>query len=390
MSPKKVIYFSNPFYLDYDLPLIKYLSKEADVFYFLDISPLSSQATLLEIENYDNKASITADNKYNISELFGDYLPKGKTFLINRKTNKPAISNIKLQIRLARLIKQISPDILHFNTDFNHNYFLIPFLCKLTFVCTVHDPLPHSDDDLFKEKLKRMFFFPFIKNFIVLNSEQRNDFIHRYKLKHKNVFISSLSIYEYLSVRKVAENPPLSEASDYSTRILFFGRINRYKGIDHLLKAFGKIVARYPNTGLVIAGKGDLKTNISELKKNVIFINRFISNNELTILIRRSDFIVCPYIDATQSGVIMTAFAFEKPVIATDVGGLKEFVNDGITGLLVKPGDEDQLFEAMEKLITNRQLLNHLAGNINKIYRYGDRSWTSVAKNTVNIYSKIT
>jgi len=390
MSLKKVIYFSNPFYLDYDLPLIKSLSKVVDVYYFLDISPVSSKATLLEIDNYDHKASITDDNKYNVSELFGDYLPKGKTFLINRMTNRPAISNIILQIRLARMVKKISPDILHFNTDFNLNYLFIPFLCRLSFVCTVHDPLPHSDDDLLKEKLKRKVFFSFVKNFIVLNREQRNDFIQRYKLRNKNVFISSLSIYDYLSGRRTDENLPLKDGSGYSSRILFFGRINRYKGIDHLLKAFGKIVAKYPNTGLVIAGKGELNTSISGSTGNVSIINRFISNNELTVLIRESDFVVCPYIDATQSGVIMTAFAFKKPVIATDVGGLKEFVDDGITGLLVKPGDTDQLAEAMEKLIANRNLLNHMAENINNIYHYGDRSWNSIAGNTISIYGKIT
>jgi glycosyltransferase involved in cell wall biosynthesis len=388
-SAKKIVYISNPFYLDYDLPLIKNLAKEIDIYYFLDISPISAQATLLKIDNFDYRPHIDSGDKYNVSNLFEGYLPKGKTFLINRRTNKPSISNLKLQFVLAKLITKISPDILHFNTDFNHNYLLIPFLCKISFVYTVHDPLPHSDDDLFKERLKRKIFFPFVKNFIVLNHEQRNDFIQRYRLKNINVFVSSLSIYEYLSLRITRIPHQYQHSSGYSMRIIFFGRINQYKGINYLLKAFAKIVTRYPKTELVIAGKGDIRPYDTGFSKNVTFINKFIPNDELALLINESDFVVCPYIDATQSGVIMTAFAFAKPVITTDVGGLKEFVEDGITGFLIKPKDEDLLAVTMEKFITNPDLLNHMSKNIQDIYHSGDRSWGNIARNTVNIYNKL-
>jgi glycosyltransferase involved in cell wall biosynthesis len=388
-SVEKVIYFSNPFYLDYDLPLIKNLAKETDIYYFLDVSPISTQATLLEIENYNKKPGIVDETTYNISKLFRDFLPEGKTFIINRKTNRPAISNLKLQITLAKIIKKISPDILHFNTDFNHNYFLIPFLCKILFVSTIHDPLPHLDNDSLRESLKRKIFFPFIRNFIILNNLQRNDFIHRYKLKKRNVFVSSMSTYDYLSTRTTISHLDQKFSPGHSIKIIFFGRINQYKGISYLLKAFNKIVTKYPETELILAGKGDLKKYYIEFSDNITLINRYILNDELSSLIVGSDFVVCPYIDATQSGVIMTAFAFAKPVIATDVGGLKEFVEDGITGFLINPVDADQLEIAMEKLITNPDLLSGMSKNIQNKYRYGDCSWENIAKETVKIYNKL-
>lgn len=390
MKPvEKVIYFSNPFYLDYDLPLIKNLAKETDIYYFLDVSPVSTQATLLEIENYNKKPGIVDGTTYNISKLFRDFLPEGKTFIINRKTNRPAISNLKLQITLAKIIKKISPDLLHFSTDFNHNYFLIPFICKILLVSTVHDPLPHLDNDSLRESLKRKIFFPFIKNFIILNNVQRDDFIRRYKLKKRNVFVSSMSTYDYLSTRTTLSPPIQKFPTDRSIKIIFFGRINQYKGISYLLKAFKKIVTKYPETELILAGKGDLKKYCTEFQDNITLINRYIMNDELSNLIVGSDFVVCPYIDATQSGVIMTAFAFAKPVIATDVGGLKEFVEDGITGFIINPMDADQLEIAMEKLITNPDLLSGMSKNIQNKYRYGDCSWENIAKETVKIYNKL-
>lgn len=388
-SAGKVVYISNPFYLDYDLSLIRNLSKIVDIYYFLDISPISSQATILKIDHYVDRPYIGDETTYNLSKLFHGYLPVGKTFIINRRTNKPSKSNLKLQFSISKLFNQIAPDILHFNTDINHNYFLIPSLCKMPIVYTVHDPLPHSDDDRLKERLKRKLFYPLVKNFIILNNDQRNVFIKRYHLKNKNVFVLSLGIYEYLSDRRGFSCRDHISSSENSIKIIFFGRINKYKGVNYLLEAFEGIVKKYPKTELVIAGKGYLPESYIEPPENVTFINRYIFNDELSDLITDSDFVVCPYLDATQSGVIMTAFAFAKPVIATNVGGLKEYVEDGITGLLIKPKDIDQLKDSMERLINNPDLINNMSKNIYNKYHFGEHSWEDIAKHTVNIYNKV-
>ena len=77
-----------------------------------------------------------------------------------------------------------------------------------------------------------------------------------------------------------------------------------------------------------MAGGGKFHFDVSEYEAlDYIGIrNRFIPDDEMVALIKNCAFMVCPYTDATQSGVIMSAFAFNKPVIATDVGGLPEMV----------------------------------------------------------------
>lgn len=388
-SPDKVIYFSNPFYLDYDLPLIRHLSKETSLHYFLDVSPLSTRATILKIKDFVKTADILDGTAYHIDYQFDD-LPHGKTFIINRKTNKLSFSNILMQFRLARIVKKIDPDIIHFNTDFTHNYFLLHFLLKIPIIWTVHDPIPHTDNDTFREALKRRIFYRLISNYIILNHEQQHEFIKRYKLQKRNVFISTLSIYDYLLRDRSLPSFDRSHLPGDSVQLIFFGRINKYKGIKYLLPAFNSIVSKFPDTRLVIAGKGDPKVQNIEGMKNVSFINHYIENEELAKLISESDLVVCPYTDATQSGVIMTAFAFCKPVIATNVGGLKNFVEDGITGLLIDPRSADKLEEAIEKFILDPGMLNKLGRNIFDKYHTGESSWKAIARNTIEIYSSAT
>lgn len=106
-------------------------------------------------------------------------------------------------------------------------------------------------------------------------------------------------------------------------------------------------------------------------------------------LIKKAQFVVCPYIDATQSGVIMSSFALNKPVIATHTGGLPEMVIDKRYGLIIPPKDEIALANAISTLWNDKSLLSALATNIENDYKRGRNSWLSIAKDINNIYEYI-
>lgn len=121
--------------------------------------------------------------------------------------------------------------------------------------------------------------------------------------------------------------------------LLFFGLIRDYKGLDLLIEAFGKLDQRYH---LVIAGEpyGDFgryrqQIEASPLKANIHQHTRFIADAEVPAFFGAADAVALPYISATQSGITAIAYHFGVPVIATDVGGLKEALNNGRTGVLV-------------------------------------------------------
>ena len=112
-----------------------------------------------------------------------------------------------------------------------------------------------------------------------------------------------------------------------------------------------------------------------------------IPNQQLGKLFMEATVVVCPYIDATQSGVVLTAYAFKRPVVATKIGGLTQYVKHEITGLLVDPNDHYQLAEALIRILENRNLRMKLEEGIEDMAA-NDLNWDNIAKKTVAIYNQ--
>lgn len=126
--------------------------------------------------------------------------------------------------------------------------------------------------------------------------------------------------------------------------LLFFGFIRNYKGLDILIRAFSDSRLRGKNLKLLVAGEfyenETLYRNLvreSGLEKDVIFYDHFIENTEVGLFFSGADLVVQPYKSATQSGVTQIAYYFDKPMLVTNVGGLKEIVEHGKCGYVVEP-----------------------------------------------------
>jgi len=150
---------------------------------------------------------------------------------------------------------------------------------------------------------------------------------------------------------KIYEKTDLKEDGNV---ILFFGRIYEYKGLKYLIEAEPKISEKIPDIKIIIAGEGDdfaKYKSIIKNKENFIIYNYRIPYQQGAELFQRSSIVVLPYIEGSQSGVVPTAYSFKKPVVATDVGSIPEIVDDGVTGLIVSPGDSNELANAIIKLL---------------------------------------
>jgi glycosyltransferase involved in cell wall biosynthesis len=135
--------------------------------------------------------------------------------------------------------------------------------------------------------------------------------------------------------------------------LLFCGFVRPYKGLDLLLDAL-PIVLERQQLHLLIAGEfwqgSDLyQSQIRDLNlsDNVTIIDQYIPNEMLATCVDRAAVVVLPYRSATQSGIVQIAFGLNTPVITTDVGGLSESVDDGLTGLVVPPEDPEALADAI-------------------------------------------
>lgn len=149
----------------------------------------------------------------------------------------------------------------------------------------------------------------------------------------------------------------------FYNKILFFGRLIKYKGIDVLLDSLGDVFNKKPDCKLVIAGRGNIseyETLIATYKDHLEIHNEWIADDELPLYFQGVDFLVAPYTDATQSGVVPLSNSFGKPVVASNSGGLPEQVKDEVTGMVIPKGDPDALAEAIIKMLDNKERLSKM------------------------------
>ena len=383
----KIAYLGKMQLTDVDFSYLHEAQKIADITYYLEISPRYKNGPAISFNKIHQKSGIfKAKDVYIEFEKYADFVDLDKIYVVNTSGRLWLIKSIWINILLFfRLVKN-KFDIIHITWPLNVYEFILYLLHK-RMVLTVHDPFPHSWQDTKIVNFRRNVAFFFLKNFIILNRKQRNEFIQFYKLENKKVIDSNLSSYIYL---EAISKDTINRKAECEY-ILAFGKISRYKGFDYLLPAMKQVHKAHPNCKLIIAGKGHFHFDVDEYK-NLDYIdirNRFVSEEEMISLVKNCLFMVCPYTDATQSGVIMTSYAFYKPVLATNVGGLPEMVIDGKYGLVIKERDENALVEGINKLLDNKSLLDEFSKNIEDDYAKGKKSWYEIACKLVNEYQTL-
>jgi len=131
--------------------------------------------------------------------------------------------------------------------------------------------------------------------------------------------------------------------------LLFFGKVRKYKGLEVLLRAMPKVLARMDCCLKIIGEFYDSIEKYRQLiqewgiEEKVHIDNRYVANEEVPRFFREADVLILPYVGASQSGVARIALSNALPVIASQVGGLAEAIEDNVTGLLFPAGDSDAL-----------------------------------------------
>jgi glycosyltransferase involved in cell wall biosynthesis len=170
------------------------------------------------------------------------------------------------------------------------------------------------------------------------------------------VFRSSLPIYDCYqvgeSLNQMEAQARLGLAGKHV--VLFFGYVRKYKGLMNLIEAFPVIKRRDPNAHLLVVGEfyddpQPYRDAIQKmgLQSDVTIVAEYVANEDVHLYFNAANVNVLPYNEATQSGILSIAYGFAKPVIVTDVGGLSELVEEGVTGYIVPPHDTNALADAV-------------------------------------------
>jgi glycosyltransferase involved in cell wall biosynthesis len=182
--------------------------------------------------------------------------------------------------------------------------------------------------------------------------------------------------------------------------VLFFGNIAPYKGLEYLVEALGLVVSRLPDCRLVIAGRvkesesywSSLERRIDELglRSHVISRIEYVPDAETELYFKAADVLALPYAFVFQSGVMFLAYNFGLPVIASDVGALREEIIEGVTGFVCAPRDPADLARKIEGYFKSdlHSLLEVSRANIRRAMaeRY---SWSVVGAASRQVYAHL-
>jgi glycosyltransferase involved in cell wall biosynthesis len=183
--------------------------------------------------------------------------------------------------------------------------------------------------------------------------------------------------------------------------VLFFGNIAPYKGLEYLVEAMPLLARAHPAAKLVIAGRtkgsesywATIERRIEELALTSRVISRieFIPDEEAEIYFKAADVLVLPYTHVFQSGVLFLGYNFGLPVIAADVGSLREDIVEGDTGFVFPPRDPAALAAALARYFSS-DLYQTLESRRPQIRDFARRrySWSIVGEITKSVYDRLT
>ena len=253
----------------------------------------------------------------------------------------------------------------------------------------MHNLVPHEKRA--GDKLLTNYFVQQMDGFIAMSQSVIDD-IYKFNTSKPKV-LSPHPLYDnFGKIKTRKEALKALNLDDQYNYMLFFGIVRKYKGLDILLKAFADKRLNNGQLKLIVAGEfyEEDTEYINLLKQHnlmdaIIMTKSFVPDDEVANYFCAADIVVQPYKTATQSGVTQIAYHFNKPMLVTDVGGLKEIVPDGKVGYVVNP-NEDEVATALVDFYQNNKAAIFTRGVREEKKKY---SWDKMVKTVDNLYKKL-
>lgn len=230
-----------------------------------------------------------------------------------------------------------------------------------------------------------------VKKVIVNASPMRDHFIRTEGLPFDKFEVIYNGV-ELPEIHKLPSNEEIRSKFKISKDDIVFMHVANFKpvkGHTYLLKAFKEVLSHHPNTRLFLIGEDTTNGAIHALANELGITNQVVfigKHPDVKSLLPAADICLLPSLSEGMSNSILEYMATAKPVIATNVGGNPELIDDGVHGILVEKENIPQLRDAMLKLITDPALRNTMGNNgLEKVRRYF--SMNAMIANYERLYS---
>lgn len=313
--------------------------------------------------------------------------------------------------RLLKYVLRARPRIFHvlWNNKFEHFDRTLLMLYYRLFgkriVFTAHNVNTRKRDgrDSWLNRLTLRIQYRLCRQILVHTPAMKNELIADFKIPSQQVTVIPFGINNTcpstaLGRQEARERVGLGPIEKV---LLFFGQIAPYKGLEYLVSAFSELAKRNPDYRLLIAGKvkkgysaywNEIQGRIgaSEIHRRVVTRIEHIPDKEVEWYFKAADVVVIPYVEIFQSGVPFLSYSFGLPVIATDVGSLREDIVEGETGFLCQPKDSVDLARTIKTYFAS-DLYQELEARRRRIQAFANErySWTRVGEILDGVYRQV-
>jgi D-inositol-3-phosphate glycosyltransferase len=274
---------------------------------------------------------------------------------------------------------------------------------KIVFTAHNVNAAKRDGKDGWLNRVSLKFQYSMCDHILVHTEKMKRELLTDFGIRERKVSVIPFGINNTIPTRGITAKEAkerLGVRADEKTA-LFFGQIAPYKGLEYLVAAMVELARRNREPRLIIAGK--VKRGLTEywenirqqiarsgIQERVIERIEFIPDSEVELYFKAADVVIIPYKNIFQSGVPFLAYSFGLPIIATDVGSLREDIIEGKTGFICKPQNPVDLATNIEAFFcselyreqeTRRQEIRHFA---NKRY-----SWTKAGEITRDVYKSL-
>ena len=342
------------------------------------------KVNIISSDNIDEKKFIKNVQSYNLRGSVSQ----------QRNATEKAINYIEYYLKLLMFIFMNKRSILHLSGGFKYTItegVLIQVLMKLLskrLILTVHNLIPH-DSETKRQKMIYKIIYRIPDCLIVHTLKMKTMLISQFNVSPEKISIMEHGINDVAPIevrKKETCRKELNIPSD-RTVFLFFGYIAPYKGLDVLLEAFEKLDKR---CYLIVAGQSKSRnyekkivSMLSQNKngKNILYKNKFIPDEEISLYFNAADGMILPYKHIDQSGVVFLAWRFGLPIIAFDVGSLSDYV-DGESGIIIKNRSPESLTDALNDFVETKTKYS-----MDAIREKADKfTWNEVVKAILPLY----